>query len=164
MKDVSGGGSGGFQVSRTVFFWPLNISTITGGPGGLCLTPETKARFALEPCTRPQQHFCFKSTLPTQDPDSGYPPAPILLLMGLNALTFDSEQGGGTRAAQAEGDLASVFSGHPWKDQGMHVTTTALAGGWQLLPVVAPAPLDPSFSGLHQQHGILSLQDIKLPG
>lgn len=127
------------------------------------MTPGTKARFSLEPRTRPQ-HFCFKSTLPTQDPDSGYPPALILQFTALNALTFDSEQSGGTRVAQAEGDLASIFSGHPWKDQGMHVTTTALAGGWKLLPVVAPAPLDPSFSGLHQKHSIFSLQDIKLPG
>lgn len=95
---------------------------------------------------------------------TGTPLDPTLLFASILALTFDSEQGGGTGVAQAKGDLASIFSGHPRKDQGMHVTTTTLAGGWQLLPITAPAPLDPSFLSLHQQHRVLSLQDIQLPG
>jgi hypothetical protein len=46
----------------------------------------------------------------------------------------------------------------------MHVATAALAGGWQLFPIAAPMPLYPSLSRFHQQHGILPLQDIELPG
>jgi hypothetical protein len=166
MKEVSGGGSGGFQVSRTLFFWPLNISTITGGPGGLCLTPKIKVGSSPEPCTRPHQHSCFKSTFPTQALATGNAPAPPPPppFISVHALTFDSEQGGGTGVAQAEGDLSSIFSGHPWKDQGMHMTTTALAGVWQVLPITAPAPLHPSFLSLHQQYCVLSFQDVKLPG
>lgn len=86
------------------------------------------------------------------------------LSKGFLALTFDSEKSGGTGVAQAKGDLASIFSSDTRKDQGVHVAGAALARGWQVLAITAPAPFDSSLLCLYQQHCILALQNIQLPG